>query len=202
MKRIYTIILFLTVFAVSTTLLAQEDTFMQRITLEAGGGYNLPVSPTRTNSSMSDYAGFRSFYLGANYAISELAGVRLSYGNNSFEDTNNSSLGVTLHKFMAEGTFNILQAIEKQQTPFEIMAHAGAGFSFGKNEQSSDTDKMVTAQIGLMPKYRITSNFSVLLDAAYVINLKQNFYFDGGTMPEGGDKGGFFMVNLGVAYSF
>ena len=202
MKQIYTIILFLSIFAVSTTLVAQEKTFMQSITLEAGGGYNLPVSPSRNNSTMSDYAGFSSFYLGANYAISELAGLRFSYGNNSFEDTNNSSLGVTLHKFMAEGTFNILQAIEKQQTPFEIMAHAGAGFSFGKNEQSSQTDRMISAQIGLMPKYRITNNFSVLLDAAYVINLKQNFYFDGGTMPEGGDKGGFFMVNLGVAYSF
>lgn len=202
MKRFYLIILLTSISLVASSLLAQEKTFMERVTLEAGGGYNLPVSPSRDNSTMSDYAGFKSFYAAANYEFTELVGLRLSYGNNSFQDTNNSSLGVTKHKFMAEATFNILQAIQKKQSPFEIMAHGGAGLSFGKNKQSSGTDKMGSVQIGLMPKYHITNNFSVLVDAAYVINLKQSFYFDGGAMPTSGDTGQFFMVNLGLAYSF
>ena len=202
MKRIYTIILFLSITTIATTLVAQEKTFMQHITLEVGAGYNLPVSPSRDNSTMSDYAGFKSFYVGANYDFTDLVGMRLTYGNNSFQDTNNSSLGVTKHKFMAEATLNILQGIHKTQTPFEIMAHGGVGLSFGKNKQSSDTDKMGSVQLGLMPKYRFADNFSVLVDATYVINLKQSFYFDGGAMPDSGDTGHFLMVNLGVAYSF
>ena len=202
MKRIYFTILLISMSLATTSLLAQQKSFMQRITLEAGGGYNLPVSPSRDGTSISDYAGFKSFYAAANYEFTDLVGLRLSYGNNSFQDTNDSSLGVTKHKFMAEATFNILQAIQKKQSPFEIMAHGGAGLSFGKNKQSSGTDKMGSVQIGLMPKYHITNNFSVLVDATYVINLKQSFYFDGGPMPTSGDTGHFFMVNLGLAYSY
>ena len=202
MKRIYTIIFFLSITTIATSLLAQEKTFIQHITLEAGAGYNLPVSPSRNNTTMSDYAGFKSFYVGANYEFTNLVGMRFTYGNNSFQDTNNSSLGVTHHKFMAEATFNILQAIQKTQSPFEIMAHGGAGFSFGKNKQSSGTDKMGSLQIGLMPKYHITDNFSVLVDATYVFNFKQDNFYDGTTMLNGDDTGQYLMVNLGVAYSF
>lgn len=202
MKRFYFIILLSSISLIASSLLAQEKTFMQRISLEAGGGYNLPVSPSSDGASLSDYAGFRSFYVGANYELTNLAGLRFTYGNNAFEDTNNSSMGVTHHKFIAEGTFNLLQSIQKNQSPFDIMLHGGLGLSFGKSKQTSGTDKMGTLQIGLMPKYHITDNFSVLLDATYVINLKQSFIFDGGSMPTSGDTGHFLMVNAGISYSW
>ncbi len=202
MKQFYLIILLSSLSLMASNLLAQEKTFIQRVSLEAGGGYNLPVSPSDDGVSLSDYAGFRSFYVGANYELTSLAGLRFTYGNNSFQDTNDSSHGVTIHKFIAEGTFNILESIQKTPTPFEVMLHGGLGLSFGKAKQSSGSDKIGTFQIGLMPKYRITNNFSVQADASYVVNLKQSFYFDGGAMPTSGDTGHFFMINAGVAYSF
>ncbi len=202
MKKFFFTILLLSFTTVVTSLLAQEKTFIQRIALEAGGGYSLPLSPSSNNTSLGDYATFKSFNLGANFELTELVGLRFTYGNNSFEDTNNSTLGVTYHKFMAEGTFNIIQSIERIQNPFEIMLHGGAGLSFGKSKQSSGVDKMGTLQIGLMPQYYITHNLSIHADATYVVNLKQDNFYDGTAMPNGDDIGQYLMINLGVAYNF
>ena len=204
MKKIYTLIVFLAITTLATSLLAQQPykTFMQRVTLEVGGSYNIPLSPSKDNTSMSDYASLKNFNLGANYQISPLAGLRFTYGFNGFEDTNNSSHGITMHKLMAEGTFNIVHAIQQEYSPFEVMLHGGAGLSFGAIKQSSGTDKMGSLQIGLMPKYQIDDNFSVHLDATYVVNFKQNNFFDGGAMPSGDDTGQYLMLGLGVAYTF
>lgn len=199
MKRFYFIVLILSITTVASSLMAQEKTFMQHITLEAGGGYNLPVAPSRDNTSLSDYAGLKSFYLGANYEINELGGLRFTYGNNSFSDSDNSSLGLTHHKFMAEGTFNIVEFIERISNPFEVVLHGGLGISLGKSKQTSGIDKMGTVQVGLKPQYRITNNFSIHLDATYVMNFKQNYFYDGTSLD---DTGEYLLISLGVGYRF
>lgn len=198
-KRFYFIALFLSITTIVSGIWAQEKTFIERVSLEAGGGYTLPVAPSRDNLSLSDYAGFRSFYVGANYSFTDLLGLRLSYGNNRFRDSDDSSLGLTHHKFMAEATFNIIEAIERNGSPFELMLHGGAGLAIGKSKQTSGNDQMGTLQIGVMPQFHITDNFSVHLDASYVVNLKQDYYYDGTGME---DTGQFFILNLGIGYSF
>ncbi|NLZ94303.1 MAG: outer membrane beta-barrel protein [Bacteroidales bacterium] len=199
MKRFYFIVLFLSITMIASSLMAQKKTFMEHITLEVGGGYNMPVAPSYESISLSDYAGFRSFYLGANYDINELVGLRFTYGNNGFRDSDDSSLGLTHHKLMAEATFNIIRFIEMTYNPFEVMLHGGAGLSFGKSKQVSGIDKMGTFQLGLMPQYRITDNFRIHLDATYVINLKQNYFYEGSSFD---DTGEYIMINLGIGYRF
>lgn len=204
MKRFYFLLSFITIASMTSSLLAQQKTFFERVTLEVGGGYSLPTAPSRSDASLSDYAGFRNFSLGANYELSNLAGLRFTYGNHMFEDKNNSSMGVTHHKLMAEGTFNIIESIEMIRAPFEVMAHAGAGISLGKSKLTSDVDKMLGLQIGLMPRYRITKNFSVHADATYVVNFSQDYFYDGGraSMDSKQQTGSYLMLNIGVGYSF
>lgn len=203
MKRTILTVLLSTFSFMSISLLAQHNTFMQRVSLEAGVGYNIALSPDNDNSA-SDFAGFRNFNLGANYAINDLVGLRFTYGNASFQDKDDSSMGLTLHKFMAEGTFNIIQLIEKSSNPFEVVAHAGAGLSFGKSKLLSGIDKMGTLQAGIMPLYRISNNLSLHFDATYVLNIRQDHYFNGqqfnSTSKE--NTAGYLMLNLGVGVSF
>ena len=198
-KRFYFISLFLSITTIASSLWAQEKTFMQRVTLEAGGGYALPVAPSRDNTSLSDYAGFRSFYVGANYEFTDLLGLRLSYGNSGFRDSDDSSLGLTHHKFMAEATFNIIEAIEKKNSPFEVMVHGGAGLALGKSKQTSGSDKMGVIQLGVMPQFYLTDNIRLHFDASYVVSLKQEYYYDGTDMD---DTGQFLMISLGIGYKF
>lgn len=192
-----------TLLASSAFVHSQNKTFVQRLSFDAGAGYNIPVSPDREVSSTS-FSGFRNFNLGANYAINDLYGLRFTYANNSFEDKDNSALGLTLHKFMAEGTFNIIQSIEMQENPFEVVAHAGAGISLGKSKLSSNLDKMGTIQVGIMPLYRITDHFSIHFDASYVLNIRQNYYYDGQQSNVDGShvSGEYFLFNLGLGISF
>ena len=204
MKRFYFLISFIIIATFTSSLLAQQKTFIERVKLEISGGYSIPVSPTRKGASLNDFAGFRNFMVVANYELSNVTGLRFTYGNHMFEDTNNSSMGITHHKLIAEGTFNVLESINKISAPFEVMAHAGAGLSLGKSKLSSDIDKMSTLQIGLIPQYRITNNFSINLDATYVVNFKQHYFYDGGSasMDNKQQNGGYIMLNVGLGYSF
>lgn len=185
------------------SLHAQEKSsdFLANTALELGWGYNVPLSPT-DGIKAGDFSGVNSFYLGAHYAIDDLWGVRGSYAYNGFKDKNNSDLGLTFHKFVLESTFNISKAISggSMQTPFEVLSHAGLGISLGKSELKSDSDKMGTVQIGLMPRYNITDKISVHLDANYVVNFSQNYGYHGGPALENGKDatGGYLTANLGV----
>lgn len=204
MKNLSLLSLFLFITLFVTNVSAQtEQKFADRVSLEAGAGYLIPISPDK-GISTSDYAGFRNFYVGANYEFTNLLGLRLTYANNSFQDKNDSSLGITHHKLMAEGTFNIIEWVEMQRNPIEVIAHAGAGLSFVKSKISSTIDKIGNVQVGVMPLYRITDNFSIHLDAAYVVNLKQNYGYNGKQANADGRDltGEYFNVNVGVRVNF
>jgi len=105
---------------------------------------------------------------------------------------------------MAEATFNLLQAIQSQQPPFEIVVHSGVGFSRGEEYRTPDIDKIVNFQIGLMPLYRITKNFSIHLDAIYVFNFKQNQGYDGRYIYEDirDVTGSYLLLNMGLGVKF
>ena len=200
MKQLSTLSIILFISLLGTNAVAQSNKVLaERFSLEAGAGYLIPISPDDGISS-NDYAGFRNFYVGANYELTDLWGLRMTYANNTFQDKNDSSLGVTYHKLMAEGTFNVIEWIEMQRSPFEVVAHAGAGVSFAKSKLSSGTDKMGSFQVGVMPLYRITDNFSIHFDATYVINVKQNYGYDGKQSNADGSHvtGEYFNVSLGV----
>ena len=204
MKNYLLLAIFFAFSIFAITAQEQEKTFMQHVSLDASGGYNVPVSSTFKDFNGSDFAGFRNLNLGANYDLNNMWGLRFTYGLNSFKDKNDSSLGLTIHKFMAEGTFNIVQFIEMQDNPFEVVGHTGIGVSLGKSSTSDDIDKMGTFQVGLMPMYRISNNLSVLFDATYVVNMSQNFNYNGVYAFEDVRKvtGQYFMLNLGVRVGF
>lgn len=203
MKRIVLITLFSTFSLITMSLLAQSKSFIQRVSLEAGVGYNIAVSPDR-GTSTDNFSGFRNINLGTNYAINDLVGLRFTYGNSAFKDKDDNSMGLTLHRFIAEVTFNVIESVEMDRNPFEVVAHAGAGISLGKSKLSSDIDKMGTVQVGVMPLYRLSDNFSLHLDASYVINIRQNYFYDGRqTNPDGSHAiGEYFMLNLGLGVTF
>ena len=193
-------------FSLFTSNLSGQETnpsFLKLFSLEGGGGYHLPISPDK-DISITDYAGFRSFYIGANLALTDLWGLRMTYANNAFTDKNINSSKFTIHKLMAEVTLNTLQSIQSQRNPFEIVAHSGVGISMGKDSHFSDVDKMGNFQIGLMPVYSISKNFSIQLDGTYVINIKQNQGYNGQYLYEDVRDviGSYLTVNIGLGVKF
>lgn len=193
-------ILLLALFALQAQ--AQQSDFLARTTLEAGLGYHRPTAPS-DGITTSDFAGFKSFYLGAQYEIDELWGLRATYTYNAFEHKDDKGSGLNIHKVMAEATLNVISTIQQQtSTPFEVMAHAGLGLSQGKSDIKSGSDMMGNVQMGLMPKYHITKQWRVQLDATYVLNFSQNYGYQGAAAQSSGKSaiGGYFSANLGIAY--
>lgn len=181
----------------------KKPTLLQRLSLEGGSGYHLPISPDK-NIVNKEYAGFNSFFIGANYTITHLWGIRFTYSNNNFVNKNNKSSNFTIQKVMVEATFNILQAIQSQQNTFEIVAHTGGGISGGEGSYLSDLDKMANFQIGLKPLYRITNDLSIHLDAIYVINIYQNQGYNGQYVYKDIRDvfGSYLLLNMGLGVKF
>lgn len=186
------------------TAQAQERkaSFLDKVKLEAGWGLNVPTGPT-DGISASDYSGVASFYVGANYELDELWGVRGTYAYNKFENKDNSNFGSTHHKLVAEATYNILRSIQDNgQQPFELYGHAGFGLTIGKSELVSNTDMMGTFQVGLLPTYHVSERVSIILDAACVVNFSQDYGYHGGPAKLNGKSatGSYFIANIGVAF--
>src|SRR5690606_34708069 len=184
-----------------TAVQAQEGRFLDNVSLEASYGYNLALSPD--NVDRTDFSGFNTLQLGATYQINPLWGVRGTYSNTTFKHKDNSDIGITYNKLTAEATFNVLEAITPSTMPmqqaFELSAHAGLGLNFGKSKVTDETDAMGNVQIGIRPQYNVTNRVGIFLDGTYIMNFKQDYGFNGMSIP-GEDKttGGYVTGLIGV----
>jgi len=199
MNRHYIYIILLSLCSVSIAAQENVASFLQQFSVEVGSGYHLPISPHKS-ISINDYAGLGGCYVGVNYALNDLWGIRITYANKTFVDKNDKSNKFTIQKVMTEATFNILQSAQPQPTAFDIMAHTGVGVSLGNGHYLTDTDKMINFQIGLMPLYRITANLSIQLDATYILNFQQNQGYNGQYLYDDirDVTGSYFLLNMGL----
>lgn len=177
----------------------EKGNFFEQVTLEAGWGLNIPSSPLGEHSS-SDLIGIGSFYVGANYKLNELWGVRGTYAYNNFKHQDYSDLQFKIHKFMAEATLslrNTFVAKNKRvdQPKFDVIAHSGFGLSSGKRKTDGATDKLGSFQLGFMPSYRVSEKLSLNLDLTYVQNFSQASTFAGTYVDK--TTGSYFLVNIG-----
>lgn len=186
-----------------TAVQAQEGQFFNNVSLEASYGYNLALSPD-TAIETADFSGFNTLQLGATYQINPLWGVRGTYSNTTFKHKDNSDLGITYNKLTAEATFNVLEAINPSTMPmqqaFELSAHAGLGLNFGKSKATDETDMMASFQVGIKPQYNISNRIGVFIDGTYIMNFKQNYGFNGMSIPGESETTGSYVTGLiGVA---
>lgn len=170
---------------------------IDRMRIEGSYGYNLAISPT-DNLVTKDYNGFKTLQLGVRIDIDEVWGVRGTYMNTSFQNKNVSTLGVSENKFVVEATYQFLPNPIKPS--FQLLGHAGIGVGFLKSKNSSGSDTVGVVQLGVMPEYNISSQFSAFLDFTYAMNLSQNFGFNGLQIDK--TTGGIFVPSIGISYKF
>ena len=195
-------------FAVASLLMASFASWAQtdysssngaidRIRIEGSYGYNLAISPT-DNIETKDYNGFKTLQLGVRIDIDGVWGVRGTYMNTTFQNKNVSSLGMSENKFVAEATYQFFPNAIKPS--FQLLGHAGFGAGFIKSKNTSGTDMVGVVQLGLMPEYNMTSQFSFFADLTYIMNLSQNYGFDGLTIDK--SSASIFVPSIGISYKF
>lgn len=178
----------------------KKPKFFDPIKIEAGWGLNMPIGPAK-GVSISDYTGWDSFYVGTNYALNKVWGLRGVYAYNNFRHKENENLQLTMHRFVAELTVSlseafILKRLHVEDSDFDIIAHSGLGVSIGTSSLHRGTDWVKNIQIGVMPIYRVLERIYVHLDLVYVLNTAQDYSFDGEAIKK--SVGGYITANMGV----
>jgi len=181
---------------------AQQGSFLDKVSLEVAYGYNMALTPD--NVETADVSGFNTVQLGANYQINNLWGVRGTYSNTTFKHKNFDNASINYNKLTAEATFNVLNAINNAKFPttstFGLAAHAGFGLNFGKSKATDATDAMGNFQIGIKPQYNVSNRIGIFLDGTYIMNFKQNYGFNGMSIPGESETTGSYVTGLiGVA---
>lgn len=182
---------------------AQEGTFRDKVSVEAGAGFNLALSPD--NVDRTDVSGINTFQVGATYQINNLWGVRGTYANTTFKHKDFDNVGVNYNKLMAEATFNVLGAITNTESTadqkFDVTAHAGFGLTFGKSKANDSKDTMGNFQIGIKPQYNVSNRIGIFLDGSYIMNFSQNLGYNGLNLIDT-DKttGGYAVGLIGVSF--
>lgn len=170
-----------------------------KLSVEAQYGLNSALSPNE-GITTSDYSGFNFFQIGLTYHIDDVWGVRGTFASSNFKHKDIDDDGVKYNRLMLEATYNIFAGINGMMQPFDITAHAGFGLASGKSEVLADNDLAGVAQIGIMPKYNFTSQFSVFIDGTFVNQFSQDYGFNGAGVTQG--SGSYFNLGLGVQYKF
>jgi len=177
-----------------------QGSVFDNLSVEAQYGLNSALSPNE-GITTSDYSGFNFFQLGLNYHLNDVWGIRGTFASSKFKHKDVKDHGVKYNKLMLEATYNIFAAVNGgMMQPFDVSAHAGFGLASGKSESLGDNDIAGVAQIGIMPKYNFTSQFSVFIDGTFVNQFSQDYGFNGAAIKQG--SGSYVNVGLGVQYKF
>lgn len=185
-------------------ILTAQEVHYDRFSIEATTGVHLPISPINDHSA-SEFIGLKQFQVGGRFMISEKYGLKAHYGYNDFEDPDNSSNGITFHRFAGEGVVNLSKLVKLNYTArehFVLLAHGGAGLTFAIPSMQNQTDHIGNLLVGLTGEIKLNNRFSILADATYITNLRQHHYFDGASFAGRDYQTGSFMnFSVGLSYS-
>jgi OOP family OmpA-OmpF porin len=117
-----------------------------QFSIEAGAGYVLAGNPY-SEAFDSNFSGFRHIDLGVRYMIDENYGVRLTYANDRFLQSNGSKVGISYNKFGVDGIYNLGRLIDLAYASNEnvgLLGHLGIGYTMAKPLGESETDRIGT----------------------------------------------------------
>lgn len=170
----------LLVFAMLLTLsaFAQHRRFDQ-FSFEAGYGLGISGKPISTE--------FTSFTVGGRWMWNDNWGVKGDFGRSTFRydaPLPVRETGTDYNRLSLQAVYNLGRALNMADyvDNVNILAHAGAGYSWMKpvNVQATDmTDSMGNIIFGFTPQVFISDHFSLNADWSYVVNLSQHKDYDG-----------------------
>lgn len=210
----FLLISFLSVFF-WTTSSGQVITSYNKFSVEASGGFHIPVTPL-DGINTSDYIGFKQFQAGARYMINSKFGLKAFFatnrfdggesGPNPFDDGKEIDYHNTFTRIGIEGVVNLGDLFKMGPRYLEkngILFHGGAGLTYSAPATvPGKTDRMGILVFGLTPQRKLSDKFAIFVDATYVVNLKQHYAYNGVPLNANMDAvvGGFLSLNFGLTY--
>jgi len=121
---------------------------------------------------------------GITYDFDETYGVKLDFASDKFRTKNilfTDETGIDVTRISIQGTINLSAAITRASSYdfFNLIAHAGGGYSLVKSTYNAGNDNLINVVIGLTPRFKITDGLYFAVDASTVFNISQHYNFDG-----------------------
>ena len=121
---------------------------------------------------------------GITYDFDETYGVKLDFASDKFRTKNilfTDETGIDVTRISIQGTINLSAAITRASSYdfFNLISHAGGGYSLVKSTYNAGNDNLVNVVMGLTPRFKITDGLYFAVDASTVFNISQHYNFDG-----------------------
>lgn len=157
----------------SSAIMSGQEGMFNKFSIDVQGGLHMPLQLV-DNINVSDYTDFKSGQIGVRYMFNECFGARLSYGFNSFDDKQNSDLGIDYHRVTLSGVYNMQLA-----SSFGVLWHAGLGYASAAPSAVDNNDNTAIFTLGLTPQVRVSDRVAIFVDATYLVSAHQQYAFDG-----------------------
>lgn len=191
-----------------------------KLSLEAAGGFNIPITPTST-IDIADYTIPRHLDIGARYAFTKNWSLKLYYSRDRFQNKMLSEVGVTYHRVSIEAYFNLSQKLRILETSrFNILTHAGVGITYAYPEAierflnggrftygivrnfPKEYERIGNLIVGFTPQYILSERWVLTMDTSMVFNREQQYGYDGELLSQNWvkERGAFLNFSLGVQH--
>ena len=167
--------------------------------IDLGAGVNKPLRPMKSGY-YTKTPDFLNVHAGVRYMFNDKFGLQANASYNEFKEGGSSlPFKSEMWSYGLDGVVNLGNVLDFKSwtNTFGLLAHAGASYSTlkGKEPVKSDTDQMVTLNVGIQPQIRLGNRVALFLDASIHGNVKQDLGFEGqarGSSVRGFD--GYFMT--------
>ena len=110
--------------------------------------------------------------------------MKLDFASDKFRTKNilfTDETGIDVTRISIQGTINLSAAITRASSYdfFNLIAHAGGGYSLVKSTYNAGNDNLVNVVMGLTPRFKITDGLYFAVDASTFFNISQHYNFDG-----------------------
>ena len=202
------ILSFVAFLCIGLTVTAQKgDRQYNPWSIEVQTGYHIPVAPS-DEVKLGDYDGaFKQFKGGIRYMFSDTYGIKAHYGFLKFE-TPDGNGGADYSLVGIDGYANLWKVANIKgdfRKNFGLLFHMGFGVTFSKPSGGfGGTDHIGNLSAGLTPQFKISKNFAVFADVAYIAQLKQHYAYNGDLLDPNYEHktGGLFNASIGLTFSF
>lgn len=118
------------------------------------------------------------------YNFDETYGAKIDFGSDKYRVNNElfgKETGVNSTRVSLQGTANVSTIFSRASSYdfFNLIAHAGAGYTRISSTEGGKADNVVNIIGGLTPRFRVTDNFFLTLDTSVIFNISQHYNFDG-----------------------
>ena len=144
------------------------------------------------------------------YDFDETYGMKIDFASDKFRTKNllfTEETGIDITRISLQGTMNVSTAFSRASSYdfFNLIAHAGAGYSLVKSSYNAGNDNLVNVVMGLTPRFKITDGLYFAIDTSVIFNISQHYNFDGSfsyTEAVNSFTGITYNVTGGIIYKF